>query len=77
MMGKMLTEQSDNMVFTSKFPLVVVEEVVDFVVVGVVVGVVSVGGSVGIDVVGAFPPEQTRSSLKMRLLMKGALEEEK
>ena len=65
------------MVLTSKFPFVVVEDVVGFVVVFVVLGVVSVGGSVGMEVVGASPPEQTRSSLKMRLLMKGAFEEEK
>ena len=65
------------MMLTSKFPLVVVEDVVGFVVVLVVFGVVSVGGLVGMEVVGALPPEQTRSSLKMRLLMKGALEEEK
>lgn len=63
------------MMLTSKFPFVVV--VVGFVVVLVVLGVVSVGGSVGTEVVGALPPEQTRSSLKMRLLMKGAFEEEK
>ena len=54
-----------------------VEDVVGFVVVLVVFGVVSVGGFVGTDVVGAFPPEQTRSSLKMRLFIKGAFEEEK
>ena len=57
------------MMLTSKFPFVVVEDVVGFVVVLVVFGVVSVGGSVGMEVVGALPPEQTRSSLKMRLLM--------
>ena len=55
------------MMLTSKFPFVVV--VVGFVVVLVVLGVVSVGGSVGMEVVGALPPEQIRSSLKMILLM--------
>ena len=67
-----MTVQEIVLILTSKCPCVVV--VVDFVVVLVVVLVVVtvVGGSVGTDVVGALPPEQIKSSLKMRLLMKGA-----